>query len=85
MKKFQVSGSDKTSFTETEIFIYKVPFTLHSLVELVHNSTNAKEQKNWKSQCLQKRALKIVLSLREQKKVEDFLYLPICFTDINVY
>ena len=36
-----ISGSDKT-----EIFIYKVPFTLHSMVEVIHNSTNAKEQKN---------------------------------------
>ena len=35
-----ISGSDKT-----DIFIYKVPFTLHLLVELTHNSTNAKEQK----------------------------------------
>ena len=35
-----ISGSDKT-----EIFIYKVPFTLQLLVELIHNSTNAKEQK----------------------------------------
>ena len=35
------SGSD-----ETKIFIYKVPFTVHPLVELIHNSTNPK--------CLQK-------------------------------
>ena len=35
-----ISGSDKT-----EIFIYKVPFTLHLLVELIHNRTIAKEQK----------------------------------------
>ena len=34
------SGSD-----ETKLLIYKVPFTLHPLVELIHNTTNAKEQK----------------------------------------
>ena len=34
------SGSDKT-----KIFIDKVPFTLHQLVGLMHNRTNAKEQK----------------------------------------
>ena len=45
---FQVSGSDKTPFpevTKLRFFIYKVPFILHQLVELFHNSTNAKEQK----------------------------------------
>ena len=47
------SGSHKT-----KIFIYKVPFIHHLLVELFHNSTNAKEQKNWTGQCLQKRASK---------------------------
>ena len=67
-----ISQSDKT-----EISIYKVPFTLHALVELIHNSTNAKEQKNWTSQCLRKRASKLVSSLLEHKKIEDFLFLPI--------
>ena len=38
------SGSDKT-----KIFIEKVPFTLHQLVGLMHNRTNAKEQKKWPS------------------------------------
>ena len=68
-----ISGSDKT-----EIFIYRVPCTIHSLVELIHNSANAKEQKNWTNQCLQKRALKLVSSLPEHNKVEDFLFLTIC-------
>ena len=52
-KKFQVSGSDKTALpevTKLRFFIYKVPFILHQLVELFHNSTNAKEQKNLRSQ-----------------------------------
>ena len=75
-----ISGSD-----ETKIFIYKVPFTLHSLVELIHNSTNAKEQKNRTSQFLQKRASKLVLSLPEHKKVEDFFLLPIYFYNINIF
>ena len=47
------SGSD-----ETKIFIYKVPFTLHPLVELIQNSTNAKEQKIRQVNALKKRALK---------------------------
>ena len=51
-----ISGSNKP-----EIFIYKVPFTFHSLVELIHNSTNAK--KNRTIQCLQKIASKLVSSL----------------------
>ena len=54
-----------------------MPFTLHSLVELIHNSTNAKEQKNRTSQCLQKRGSKLISSLPEHKKVEDFLFLPL--------
>ena len=39
---FQVSGSDKTPVPEVpklRFFIYKVPFTLHPLVEIIHNST----------------------------------------------
>ena len=76
-----ISGSDKI-----EIFIYKVSFTLLSVVELIHNSTNAKEQKkNWTSQCLQKRASRLVLSLPEQKKIEDFLFLPIYITGLMSY
>ena len=43
-----------------------MPFTLHLLVELIHNSTNAKELKNQTSQCLQKRLSKLVLPLPEQ-------------------
>ena len=62
-----ISGSDKT-----KIFIYKVPFTLHSLGELIHYSTNAKEQKNRTTQCLQKRASKLVSSLPEHKKRRGF-------------
>ena len=58
-----ISGRDKT-----EIFIYKVLFTLYSLVERIHNSTNAKEQKHRTSQCLQKRASTLILSLHEHKK-----------------
>ena len=77
------SGSDETKI----FFIYKVPFTLHLLVELIHNSTNAKEQKNRTSQCLQKRASKLVSSLPEhkkwEKKVEDFLFLPIYLYNIK--
>ena len=38
-----ISGSDKN-----EIFIYKVPFTLNLLVELIHNCTIALMQKNKK-------------------------------------
>ena len=34
-----ISGSDKT-----KIFIYKVPFTFHPSVGLMHNSTTAKEK-----------------------------------------
>ena len=33
-------------------------------------------QKSKKNQCLQNRASKLVLSLLEHKKVEDFLFLP---------
>ena len=53
---------------KTEIFIYNVPFTLHSLVQLIPNSTNAKEQQNLTSQCLQNRASKLALSLSEHQK-----------------
>ena len=61
------SGSDKT-----KIFIYKVSFTLHLLVELIHNSTIAKEQTNRTSQCLQIRVSKLVSSLLEHKKGRGF-------------
>ena len=33
---------------ETKIFIYKVPFTLHPLVGLMHNSTTAEKKKHKK-------------------------------------
>ena len=61
------SGSDKI-----KIFIYKVSFTLHLLVELIHNSTIAKEQTNRTSQCLQNRVSKLVSSLLEHKKGREF-------------
>ena len=48
----------------------KVPFTLHPLVPLLHNSTTAKEQKNVPGHCLKKRASKLVWSLPEWKKWE---------------
>ena len=58
------SGSDKT-----KNLIYKVPFTLHTLVELIHNSTNAKEHKK-SDKCLQKTVSKLVLALLEYKKLD---------------
>ena len=76
LENFQVSGSDQTpvmEVTNLNNLIYKVVFTLHPLVELIHNSSNAKEPKNLTSQCLQKRASKLVLSLPRHKKIEIFL------------
>ena len=51
-----ISGSE-----ETDIFIYKVPFTLHSLIELIHNSKRRKKLDS-----------KLVLSLLENKKNKGF-------------
>ena len=45
---FQVSGSNETPIpevTKLRFFIDKLPFTLHLLVGLMHNSTTTKEQK----------------------------------------
>ena len=67
-KKFQVSGSDKTPFpevTKLRFFIYKVPFILHQLVKLFHNSTNAKEPKKIGQV---KKSVKVSFSLLEHKK-----------------
>ena len=72
-----ISGNDKT-----EILIYKVSFPLHSLVELIQNSTNAKEQQIWSSQCLQKRASKLV-SLLEHKKSRGFSVFAQVYSDIT--
>ena len=41
VRKRQNSSSGGGS--DEKIFIYKVPFNLYSLVELIHNSTNAKK------------------------------------------
>ena len=52
-----VSGSDKT-----EILVYKLPITLHSLVELIHNSTNANEQKKLDKSMPLKKSLNVFAS-----------------------
>ena len=54
---FQVSGSDKAPIPLlTKLrFVLTLPFTLHPLVGLMHNSTNAKEQQNGPVNALKKR------------------------------
>ena len=56
VRKWQnsISGSDKI-----EIFIYKVSFTLHSVVKLIHNSTNEKEPKKSDKSMPSKKSLKV--------------------------
>ena len=62
-----ISGSD-----ETEIFIYKVPFTLHLLVELIHNSTICKRTKKLDKSMPSKKSLKVSFVTSGTQKVEDF-------------
>ena len=60
---------------KTEIFIYKVPFTLYSLVELIHKSTYAKEQKIGHVNAFKKEPQSKFCHFRITKKVEDFWFL----------
>ena len=55
---------------KTKMFIYKVFFTLHPSVTLMHNSNTAKEQKNRPSQCLQKKSIKVSYIKSGKEKME---------------
>ena len=61
--------------------IYNVHFTLPPLVELIQNSTNAKEQKKIGQDMLSKKSVTVSFVTSEthkmRKKVEDFLFLPL--------
>ena len=75
------SQNSNTWSHKTEILNDNVPFTLHSLVVLLHNSTTSKKLTIWPIHCLKKRALKLVLWLPE---VEDFLFLPTIYIYIYI-
>ena len=76
---FHVFESYKTSFQENnknQIFIDKLPFTLHLLVGLMHNSTTTKEQKNGPVNALKKKRQILFCYFwnRIFFKVDDFLF-----------
>ena len=56
VRKWQnsISGRD-----ETDIFIYKVPLTLHLLDKIIHNINNAKEPKETDKSMPSKKSLKV--------------------------
>ena len=59
--RFWESQNSNSGSHKTKIFSDKVPFILEPLIGLMHNSTTSKEPTHRNFQCLQKRALKLVL------------------------
>ena len=64
---FHVSESDKA-----KIYIYKVPFTLHPLVELFHISTNAKEEEKLNQSMPSKKSVKVSFATSGTQKSRGF-------------
>ena len=78
---FHVSGSDETPVPEVMKLRFFL-FTMYLLVELIHNSTNAKEEeKIGQVNALKKERQCFFCHFRNtkknRKKIEDFLFLPI--------
>ena len=84
----QVSGIDKTLIPGSKkliTIIYRVPFTVHLFVGIIHNGTTSQEQKKIDLVYIFKKKMStLVLSLPEWKKWEK-RFMIFCFCPMIIF